>query len=197
MEGREERDPGYDDWFDEPEPPHRRGTRGVFEDEDAWVLPEPGGKRRARPRSREPIVIAGRELGTTQLAVIGVSLVAILIALLAAFGAFSSGGGKTSSPPATVNTTPPTVSPSVTTPTVSTAAAQAPTTTLQPGDTGAQVKSLQETLTVLGFSPGKADGDYGPATQVAVEHFQASKGLGVDGVVGPQTLSALQKALSG
>ena len=195
MEGREERDPGYDDWFDEPEPPQRRGTRGVFEDEDAWVLPE-SGRRGGRPRGREPIVIAGREVGTTQLAIVAVCAIAVLLAILAAAGVFGSNNKAAASLP-TNNTTPPTVSPSVTTPTVSTQAAQAPTTTLQPGETGAQVKSLQKTLTALGFSPGKADGDYGPTTQVAVEHFQAAKGLGVDGIVGPATLSALQKALSG
>ena len=44
MEGREERDPGYDDWFDEPEPPSESQSaagRGVYEDvEEVWVLPE-------------------------------------------------------------------------------------------------------------------------------------------------------------
>ena len=40
MEGREERDPGYDDWFDEPEPPSesRSGAnRGAYEPvEEVW-----------------------------------------------------------------------------------------------------------------------------------------------------------------
>jgi peptidoglycan hydrolase-like protein with peptidoglycan-binding domain len=74
---------------------------------------------------------------------------------------------------------------------------QAPQQTLKPGDTGEQVKILQQALTALHFSPGKADGDYGPSTQVAVEKFQLAKGLAEDGVVGPQTLAALQQALSG
>ena len=86
--------------------------------------------------------------------------------------------------------------------TVSTPATTAPTTvapkqTLSPGDTGEQVKVLQHALTSLGYSPGKADGNYGPSTQAAVERFQAASGLAADGVVGQQTLAALQQALSG
>jgi peptidoglycan hydrolase-like protein with peptidoglycan-binding domain len=58
------------------------------------------------------------------------------------------------------------------------------------------VKDLQRSLTALGF-PVKVDGDYGPSTQTAVEQFQSSKNLDADGIVGPQTLAALQKALAG
>jgi peptidoglycan hydrolase-like protein with peptidoglycan-binding domain len=73
---------------------------------------------------------------------------------------------------------------------------QVPTQTLAPGDTGAQVTILQRALAALGFSAGTPDGDYGPGTQTAVARFQASKGLPQLGIVGPQTLAALQRALS-
>jgi hypothetical protein len=196
MEGRQESDPGYDDWFDEPEPlteSNAGAGRGVYEDVDeVWVLPE---EETTRYRGgRREIVIGGRTLTTAQAAIIAASALAVFFALLAAFGVFN---GKTPAPhvtppPKKVNpTTTPTTSAN-TTPTVA-----APQQTLKPGDTGAQVKILQRALTALGFSPGKADGDYGPSTQSAVESFQASKKLAEDGVVGQQTLAALQKALAG
>jgi Putative peptidoglycan binding domain len=195
MEGREERDPGYDDWFDEPEPPTETQSaagRGVYEDvEEVWVLPEEDDDR--GPRNRE-IVIGGRTLTTAQAAIIAVSVLAVFFAILAAFGVFN--GKKTPAPPVAppvkhVTTTTHTQTPPVTKPTT-----EAPTSQLKPGDTGPQVTILQRALTKLGYSPGKPDGDYGINTKVAVERFQAAKGLDQDGTVGPQTLSAIQKALA-
>ena len=54
---------------------------------------------------------------------------------------------------------------------------QAPTQTpLQSGDTGPQVKLLQQALVSLGFSVGqRPTAIYGPATQIAVEKFQVAK----------------------
>ena len=71
----------------------------------------------------------------------------------------------------------------------------APTSNLKPGDTGAQVKVLQRALARLGFSAGTIDGQYGPATEAAVERFQAAAGLTADGIVGPATLAALKTDL--
>lgn len=192
MEGREGRDPGFEDWFDEPEPPTETQSgayRGVYDDGEDWVLPE---DEPIRDRVQRDFVIGGRTLTTTQLAIIGASVLAVLLAILAAAGVFSSKAAAprvTTPPKITVTVTPPTTA---TTPT-----AQAPSQTLSPGATGAQVTILQRALAALGFSPGKPDGNYGPATQAAVERFQASKGLAQDGVVGQQTLAALQQALSG
>jgi Putative peptidoglycan binding domain len=195
MEGREKSDPGYDDWFDEPEPlteTQSGANRGVYEDvEEVWVLPEDEAAR-DRPHRGE-IAIGNWTLTTTQAAIIAVSVIAVLLAILAATGAFSS--NKAAVPPITTQHPPATVT--VTTPTTNAAPpAQAPQQTLNPGDTGPQVKLLQQALTALGFSPGKADGDYGPTTQFEVEKFQLSKGLTADGVVGQQTLAALQQALA-
>jgi peptidoglycan hydrolase-like protein with peptidoglycan-binding domain len=66
--------------------------------------------------------------------------------------------------------------------------------TLQRGSKGAEVTELQQKLNKLGFSVGTVDGDFGPATEAAVKKFQAAKGLTADGVVGPKTWEALDKA---
>jgi peptidoglycan hydrolase-like protein with peptidoglycan-binding domain len=71
--------------------------------------------------------------------------------------------------------------------------AQADTTpTLQEGDTGAAVKTLQTRLNVWGATL-TVDGDFGPATLAAVEAFQTKEKLTVDGIVGPQTWAALNE----
>lgn len=194
MEGHEGPGPGYDDWFDEPEPPTETqsgANRGVYEEtEEVWVLPEEEGDS---PGQRE-FVIGGRTLTMTQVAIIALSVLAIFFAILAAAGVFDN--GKAAAPPVSTPTVtpPPTTN---TTPANTTPAVAAPSETLKPGDTGAQVKTLQKALASLGFSPGTPDGDYGPATQVAVEKFQIAKNLAEDGIVGPATLAALQRALSG
>jgi hypothetical protein len=197
MEAHEEpRDPGYDDWFDEPAPlteTQSSANRGVYEEADeVWVLPEDED----RSGGRREFVIAGRTLTMTQVAIIGLSLLAIFFAILAAAGVFD--GKKAEAPPVApqVKTITRTVQQTNTNP-VTTPSTEAPAQTLKPGDTGAQVKTLQRALATLGYSAGKPDGDYGPATQVAVEKFQIAKGLAEDGVVGPATLAALQKALAG
>ena len=53
------------------------------------------------------------------------------------------------------------------------------------------VRELQLQLRRLGDRPGPIDGLYGPRTEAAVERFQRSHGLAVDGVVGPQTKGRL------
>jgi len=189
----------FDDWFDEPEPAppaRRRGRRPESEShDDPWVVPDERAERRQRPR-REPVVIAGRELTPGQLAILGASAIALLLAILAAAGVFSS-GSKTPTTLANPPVTKPSTQSTPSTPTTTkTPAAQAPSTTLKPGDTGAEVTTLQKALAALGYSPGKADGSYGPGTKTAVSDFQTAQGLTADGVVGPKTLAALQQALS-
>jgi hypothetical protein len=198
MEAREEPSgPGYDDWFDEPELPTETqsgANRGVYEDDadEVWVLPEDEADR--SPGQRE-FVIAGRTLTMTQVAIIGLSVLAIIFAILAAAGVFN--GAKAAAPPVAPTVKHVTVTVRPTTAANTNPSAAAPSQTLKLGDTGPQVKTLQQALTSLGFSPGTPDGDYGPSTKIAVERFQVAKNLAEDGVVGPATLAALQKALSG
>ncbi|WP_051585855.1 C40 family peptidase [Caldanaerobius polysaccharolyticus] len=70
------------------------------------------------------------------------------------------------------------------------------TTTLKIGSRGDAVKNLQQSLSRLGYSTGGIDGIFGPATEKAVRAFQARHNLTVDGIAGPQTISAINKALS-
>jgi len=170
-----------DDWFggaaaDEDEP---LGPDGAAED---WLQAE----QPARPPWYQAV--------DRRLVVAAVVAVAALIAVLAAAGVFS-GGGRPAPPVPTeaATTTAPPSSPTTTTPPA--ASVPVPTATLKPGDTGAQVKLLQRALTTLGYSTGKADGSYGPATEAATKRFQQSAGLKADGIVGPATLRALAGAL--
>jgi peptidoglycan hydrolase-like protein with peptidoglycan-binding domain len=64
------------------------------------------------------------------------------------------------------------------------------------GDNSVAVRQLQTDLSHLGYTgangkPLKADGDFGPATQAAVEAFQRDHHLAVDGKAGPKTLEVL------
>ena len=165
-----------DDWFAEVEP-----QEGVLESdppsaEDDWLI-QPDTMRRP-----------GAELPWLRIAIIGAALVIILVAGLAAGGVFSGSKGPA---------TPPITSISVNSPTTTAAASKSstvrvlPTTTLTPGDTGAQVRALQRALKALGYPVGTIDGQYGPATKTAVAAFQHAEGLTADGVFGPKTLNAL------
>jgi peptidoglycan hydrolase-like protein with peptidoglycan-binding domain len=59
---------------------------------------------------------------------------------------------------------------------------------------GSEVEELQRLLAKLGFAPGNVDGVLGPRTADAVRKFQKENGLTADGLVGPATWNALQRA---
>ena len=62
---------------------------------------------------------------------------------------------------------------------------------LKKGSKGDDVKELQKLLNIT------VDGDFGPATELAVMRFQAQQGLKTDGIVGPKTWSKIQSRNSG
>jgi hypothetical protein len=68
-------------------------------------------------------------------------------------------------------------------------------TTLRQGSTGNCVKYLQWALNQLSYISPKlqVDGQFGPMTNSAVRTFQSRVGIGVDGVVGPQTWGKLDQ----
>ena len=59
------------------------------------------------------------------------------------------------------------------------------------------VTALQQALVSAGYDPGEADGTFGPQTEAAVVAFQQDNGLSPDGIVGPETASALNAAVAG
>lgn len=61
---------------------------------------------------------------------------------------------------------------------------------LKRGDSGPQVKEAQEWLCYNGQRT-MIDGDFGPATEYSVKHFQVLKGLTPSGVIDDKTISAL------
>lgn len=63
--------------------------------------------------------------------------------------------------------------------------------TVRNGSRGADVKYLQQRLTILGYQPGATDGIFGVKTLSAVKKFQKDRGLVIDGIVGMKTWAAL------
>lgn len=57
-----------------------------------------------------------------------------------------------------------------------------------------QVQTIQALLKVHGYPRLETDGNFGEATATAVKHFQKSRGLKPDGIVGPTTYLALLRA---
>ncbi|MEA4929390.1 MAG: peptidoglycan-binding protein [Candidatus Limiplasma sp.] len=66
-----------------------------------------------------------------------------------------------------------------------------PTGTLRQGDTGTDVKKVQQRLKDLGYFTATVDGKFGDATVKALQAFQKKNGLTQDGVCGTQTRAVL------
>lgn len=78
---------------------------------------------------------------------------------------------------------------------VGTASAVPLTANMRYGSRGDQVRALQTSLDLLGYSVS-ATGYFGTVTLARVKQFQADHGLKVDGYVGPRTREAIQQALN-
>lgn len=59
------------------------------------------------------------------------------------------------------------------------------------GSTGLPVRRAQKRMSLVGYDVGGVDGRYGTQTQATVKKLQQQYGIGVDGVVGPQTWSVI------
>jgi peptidoglycan hydrolase-like protein with peptidoglycan-binding domain len=62
---------------------------------------------------------------------------------------------------------------------------------LRQGDRSDAVKSMQMTLIDLGYLGGKADGEFGAQTFLALKAFQSNNGLPSDGIAGEKTFNIL------
>jgi hypothetical protein len=179
-------EPPEDDWFGDSQPAPTAAT-GSMPDDDDWLAnraqsPSRGASQRSARLDRR--VLLGAGLFTVA-----------LLAVLATSGVFS-GGGRHATTSTTTSTTAPAITSATTTPRRPLRpSTPAPATALTPGTTGVQVKLLQRALASLGYSVGRADGDYGPATKKAVAAFQRAHHLAADGILGPRTLRALALAL--
>lgn len=71
-----------------------------------------------------------------------------------------------------------------------------PTRTLRKGDSGDDVRWMQNSLIYLGYNCGNsgADGSFGNNTDMALRAFQSNMGLSVDGACGPATRAAIISA---
>jgi N-acetylmuramoyl-L-alanine amidase len=58
---------------------------------------------------------------------------------------------------------------------------------------GDDVRALQRRLNAIGFDAGREDGILGSRTDVAVRDFQRNVGHDADGIVGPETVAALER----
>lgn len=94
----------------------------------------------------------------------------------------SASGAPSSAPPAASHTPAPAETPAV-------------RTTLRPGDRGADVRALQQSLSDQGFWLGQVDGIWGGLTTQAVYAAQKAAGLGRDGIAGPATRGALARGI--
>jgi peptidoglycan hydrolase-like protein with peptidoglycan-binding domain len=75
-------------------------------------------------------------------------------------------------------------------------ASAAQATTVFRGDSGTNVTRLQDLLRNAGYFPAATTGFFGDFTEAAVQDFQQSRGLAVDGIAGYETLEALESSVS-
>jgi hypothetical protein len=194
--------------------PAEQGHAG--REEDVWR--EPAADRTIAEDHRAIVVWRRRVAG---LAFVGVLALAVVVGVLLLRGGEDPSGAPvgdavdtTATPTETGEASTPTTPSTTTTPSSTTPDAAAFSlpegTKLQSEDADPAVVSdlevitdpevitaLQQALVSAGYDPGEADGTFGPRTEAAVVAFQQDNGLAPDGIVGPETASALNAAVAG
>lgn len=69
--------------------------------------------------------------------------------------------------------------------------------TLRRGDSGDDVRELQENLNTLLYNAGEADCKFGSRTESALKDYQRDHGLKADGICGPASWASIEEALRG
>jgi hypothetical protein len=204
--------PDADDWLGGDQ-----GFDWVEDDEASAQWPERKSEQPRRGSRAEPVDTDGRygaehpdDATIRRRRTIGLLVALAIVGSVIAIAVIAFGGGSTDTttpteqtPPTTPATTTEQPAQSQTTTSTTPPAAATPQTvdlaegdTLRQGSSGDTVVQLQNGLTALGFDPGPADGIFGPVTEAAVLDFQRSNGLDADGVVGANTVAALNNALA-
>ena len=169
-------EPDADDWFNGGYAGEGLGTRS-----QTWGYETAETQETPRPPAARPSRARGRMVAFAALAGF------VLLLVLAASGVFSS-----STAPPTKGTSPPSGSSRQ----PAGALVALPAGVVRPGAVGSDVTEIQRALTSTGHSPGVADGVYGQRTELALQSFQRSAHLPVDGIYGPSTRKALETALN-
>ena len=68
---------------------------------------------------------------------------------------------------------------------------------IRQGSRGVYVCILQDGLTTLGYNTGGLDGVFGTQTESSVKEYQRTRGLVVDGIIGPATWRRLMEEVVG
>jgi Putative peptidoglycan binding domain len=189
-----------------PSAPPREGLVAAVDDTDPSMPPPAGAADAHRALVERRRIVAG-------LVVAAVLGVAIVIALVLFRGGSeppvtdqttTTSAPTTTTPSSTPSTTPetpaqktPGASDSSTPPANGSSFTLPEGTKLRLGEGDpALVRQLQQTLVTAGYDPGAVDGTFGQRTEAAVTAFQQDNGLSADGVVGPDTASALNSAVA-
>ena len=175
----------------------------AFEEETLW-WEEPAPARVAPvPRTRRPPPrTLARDLAALRarlarqgslLPTVAAASFVLLVAVAVVLRVATAGGDEPE--PATPGATPPAAAPTPSPATQAQAGTAAPARLLRTGDTGADVRDLQQALAALGYYTSSADGSFGEGTAAAVGAFQGATGLLADGIVGATTTAALRAAV--
>ena len=203
-------DPAQDDWlsdegevsWDDARRPSGTGGAAIVRPEDSGdaVAPHPGEPAVTRADAqRRAVVQRRRAIGLV--ALVGLALVGVGVGLTvirddapstqttASVASPSPPPPSPPTPPATTGTTPEETAPPL--------AVELPADgRLARGDRGDEVEALQTALAALELYQAEVDGVYGAGTQEAVQAFQEANDLTADGIVGPDTVEALNAALA-